>query len=62
MMSNLDQFRQYAKEAMLAAGDAKSREDKQELFALARTWIVAALLEQQSSKRVRHRRQDHWER
>ncbi len=58
-MSQLDQFRFYAREAMLAAGDAESDEDKQELFALAQTWIVAALLEQKYSKRVRHRRHDH---
>jgi len=47
-MSRLDQFWHYAREAMLAAGDAESDEDKQQLFALAQTRTAAAMLEQQS--------------
>jgi hypothetical protein len=47
-MSRLDQFWYYAREAMLAAGDAETVEDQQQLFALAQTWTAAALSEQQS--------------
>lgn len=47
-MSRLDQFWNYAREAMLAAGDAETVEDQQQLFALAQTWTAAALSEQQS--------------
>jgi len=43
-----DQYWQYAKEAILSACDAKTDEDRQGLFELARTWTQAALLERQS--------------
>ncbi len=42
-MSEADQFWQYAKEAMLSVGYAKTNEDKQDLLELARTWTQAAL-------------------
>ena len=42
-MSETDQFWQYAKEATLAALFAKTDEDTQGLFDLARTWAQAAL-------------------
>jgi hypothetical protein len=38
-----DQFRQYAKEAILSACAAKTDEDRQGLLELARTWMQAAL-------------------
>jgi len=47
-MSKTDQFWQYAKEAILAASDAKTDENKQGLLELARTWTQAALLERAS--------------
>jgi hypothetical protein len=43
-----DQFWQYAKEAILSASSAKTDEERQGLFELARTWMQAALLERQS--------------
>jgi hypothetical protein len=42
-MSETDQFWQYAKEAMLSVGDAKTDQDKRDLLELARTWTQAAL-------------------
>ena len=47
-MSKTDQFWQYAKEAILAASDAKADENKQGLLELARIWTQAALLERAS--------------
>ena len=47
-MSKSDQFWQYAREAMLSAGYAKSDEVKQGLLELARTWTQAALQERAS--------------
>lgn len=47
-MSKTDQFWQYAKEAILSATSAKTDEDRQGLFELARTWTQAALLERAS--------------
>jgi len=47
-MSKTDQFWQYAKEAILAASDAKTDENKQGLLELARIWTQAALLERAS--------------
>jgi hypothetical protein len=47
-MSKTDQFWQYAKEAILAASDAKADENKQGLLELARTWTQVALLERAS--------------
>jgi hypothetical protein len=47
-MSIIDQFWQYAKEAMLSAAYAKTDDDRQGLLDLARTWTQAALLERQS--------------
>jgi hypothetical protein len=43
-MSITDQFWQYAKEAILSASSAKTDEERQGLFELARTWTQAALL------------------
>jgi hypothetical protein len=43
-MSKTDQFWQYAKEAILSASEAKSDDERQGLFDLARTWTQAALI------------------
>jgi hypothetical protein len=43
-----DQFWQYANEAVLAACDAESDDEKQGLFDLARTWTQAALIERRT--------------
>ena len=43
LMSETDQFWEYAKEAMLLSCDAKTGRDKQELLELAGTWTQAAL-------------------
>ena len=51
-MSRLDRVRFYAEKRCLPLVTLKSDEDKQELFALAQTWIVAALLEQKYSNGV----------
>jgi len=48
-MSKIDQFWQYAREAILSADDAKTDKDKAGLLELARTWTQAALQERQSS-------------
>jgi hypothetical protein len=48
-MSKADMFWQYAKEAVLAACDAKTNDEKEGLFDLAGTWTEAALLERASS-------------
>jgi hypothetical protein len=40
-----DQFWQYAKEALLLACEAKTDDDRQSFFDLARTWTQAALVE-----------------
>jgi hypothetical protein len=50
-MSETDQFWQYAKEALLSAGYAKTDKDKQGLLDLARTWTQAALQKRESSSR-----------
>ncbi len=42
-MLETDQFWQYAKEAILSVGDAKTDQDKRDLLELARTWTQAAL-------------------
>ena len=42
-MSEADQFRQYAQEAMRRAGQAKTEKEKRSLLELARTWSQAAL-------------------
>jgi len=47
-MPTKEEFWQFAKEAVLSACDAKTNEDKQCLFDLARTWTQAALEEQAS--------------
>jgi hypothetical protein len=47
-MSERDQFWQYAKEAMLSVGDAKTDQDKRDLLELARTWTQAALQDRAS--------------
>ena len=43
LMSETDQFWQYAREAMLSACGAKTGEDKQDLLELAGVWTQAAL-------------------
>jgi hypothetical protein len=50
-MTQIDQFWQYAKEAMLAACAAKTDEDRQGLLELAQIWTHAALQERASSSR-----------
>jgi hypothetical protein len=45
---SIDQFWQYAKEAMLSACHAKTDDERQALLELARTWTSAALVERQS--------------
>jgi hypothetical protein len=42
-MSEADQFRQYAQEAMRWARQAKTEKEKRALLELARTWSQAAL-------------------
>jgi hypothetical protein len=42
-MSNVDQFRQYAAEALRGARQSKTEESKQALFELARIWTEAAV-------------------
>jgi hypothetical protein len=41
-MSSIDQFWEYAKEALLLASSAKSYDDKENLLELAQTWMRAA--------------------
>jgi hypothetical protein len=48
-MLKADQFWQYAREAVLAACEAKISDDKQGLFDFACAWTQAALLERASS-------------
>jgi hypothetical protein len=43
-MSKTDEFWQYAKEAILSASFARSDDERQGLFDLARTWTQAALV------------------
>jgi hypothetical protein len=50
-MTQTDQFWQYAKEAILSAAYAKTEDDKQGLFELARTWTQAALRERERTGR-----------
>ena len=50
-MSEIDQFWQYAKEALLSACYAKTDGDKQDVLDLARTWTQAALQQRQSFDR-----------
>ncbi len=52
-VSKIDQFWQYAKEAIFSACYAKTEEDKQDLLELARIWTQAALQERKSSSRSR---------
>ena len=47
-MSEMDQFWQYAKEALLSACYAKTDEDKHDLLDLAQTWTQAALQQRKS--------------
>jgi hypothetical protein len=42
-MSEADQFRQYAQEALLWASQSKTEKEKRALLELARTWSQAAL-------------------
>jgi hypothetical protein len=46
-MSIVDEFWQYAKEAILSFSDAKTDEDRRNLLELARTWTQAARQERQ---------------
>jgi hypothetical protein len=50
-MSEIDQFWQYAKEAIISACEAKSNTDNEGLLELARTWTQAALQERASANR-----------
>ena len=43
LISETDQFWEYAKEAILLACDAKTAKDKQDLLELSGTWTQAAL-------------------
>jgi hypothetical protein len=52
-MSKIDQFWQYAREAILSASDTKTDKDKQDLLELARIWTQAALEEREFSRRSR---------
>jgi hypothetical protein len=47
-MSEIDQFWQYANEAVLAAYYAESDDEKQGLLDLARTWTQAAMIERRT--------------
>jgi hypothetical protein len=47
-MSVTDQFWQYAKEAVLAACQAESDDEKHDLLDLAQTWTHAALIERRT--------------
>jgi hypothetical protein len=47
-MSKAHMFWHYAKEAVLAAYDTKTNDEKEGLFDLAGTWTQAALLERAS--------------
>ena len=42
-MSESDQFRQYAEEALLWASQSETEEEKQLLLELVRTWTAAAV-------------------
>ena len=42
-MSEADQFREYAQEALLWACQSKTEKEKRDLLELARTWSQAAL-------------------
>jgi hypothetical protein len=44
-MSKTDEFWQYAKEAIISVAYAKTDDERQGLFDLARTWTQAALIE-----------------
>jgi hypothetical protein len=43
-MSESDQFRQYAEEALLWVAQSKTEEEKQLLLGLVRTWTEAAVM------------------
>jgi hypothetical protein len=43
-MSESDQFRQYAEEALLWVAQSKTEEEKQLLLELVRTWTEAAVV------------------
>ena len=67
LVSSADQFWQYAKEALLAAYDAKIHDDKQNLFDLAGTVDAGRILERSSSddpdrrpKPARRKRKVRW--
>ena len=44
-MSKTDEFWLYAKEAMISASRAKTKDERQGLLDLARTWTQAALVD-----------------
>jgi hypothetical protein len=52
-MSESDQFRQYAEEALLWAAQSKTKEEKQLLLELVCTWTQAAVPVRQFRNRVR---------
>jgi len=54
-MSEADQFRQYADEALLWAAQSKTEKEKEALIDLARTWMQATLESLSSSTAVRLR-------
>jgi len=43
-MTEADEFRQYAKEAMICSSESKSESDKQDFTDLANIWSHAALV------------------
>jgi hypothetical protein len=47
-VTQADQFWKYAREAVLAANDAETDEDKQGLLELSQTWTRAALLDRRA--------------
>jgi hypothetical protein len=46
-MSNVDEFWQYAKEAIISASSAATEDERRGLLDLARTWTQAALADRQ---------------
>ncbi len=50
-MSQSDQFRQYAEEAMLSAGQSKNEPEIKALAGLAQLWALAALQSEHAEAR-----------
>jgi hypothetical protein len=57
-MSQADQFRQYAEEALRGAHQSKTEKNKQALIELARTWTQGAL-QSESTMVVHHSPPEH---